>query len=104
MVIVSLSKPLGSPWFKLNYVKGECTFCGFHNIPLCDRKLNLTNTRLVFWQRFEKQFAGKTRDGELKEITCLEHKRINTRMFLAYAAPKICEFVLHNHVDQWKDK
>jgi hypothetical protein len=47
--------------------------------------------------------VGKTRNSEMKEVTWLEHKRTNYRMFLAYAAPKVCDLVLHNHVVQWQD-
>jgi len=95
--------PLGSLWYKISCVKGECTLCGFHRIPLCDKELDPTNPRLVSWQRFEKLMVGKTKDSEMKELTCLEHKRTNPRMFLAYATPKVCDLVLHNHVAQWQD-
>jgi len=47
--------------------------------------------------------VAKMRNNEMKEVTCLEHKRANHRMFLACAAPKVCDLVLHNHVAQWQD-
>jgi len=81
--------PLGSFWYKISCVKGECTLCGFHRILLCDKELDPTNPSLMSLRRFENLMVGKTRNNEMKEVTCLEHKRTNHRMFLAYATPKV---------------
>jgi hypothetical protein len=55
------------------------------------------------WRRFEKVVGGKTREGEMKKVTHLEHKQTNLKMFLAYTTPKTQDFVLHNHVAQWQN-
>jgi len=55
------------------------------------------------WRRFEKVVGGKTREGEMKKVTHLEHKQTNLKMFLAYTTLKTQDFVLHNHVAQWQN-
>jgi hypothetical protein len=42
--------------------------CSLHRISLCDRKLNLANSRLASWKKFEKMMDENTKDGELKEV------------------------------------
>jgi hypothetical protein len=42
-----------------------CSCLGF---LFCDRELNLANSRLISWKRFEKVMDEKTKDGELKEV------------------------------------
>jgi hypothetical protein len=55
------------------------------------------------WRRFEKVPAGKTKEGHLKYVFRLEFKLSNPSAFLAYAKPRIAEFVLHHHVAKWQD-
>lgn len=97
-------KPTGSSWHKLSCLKSECPKCGFNIIPLCDKELDPSSDKLVSWCRFEKMAAGKTKFGEQREVTRLEYKVTSPRQFLAYAKPRILEFVLHNFVAQWQNK
>jgi hypothetical protein len=55
------------------------------------------------WQRFEKVPAGPTKDGSPKYVFRLEFKLSNPSTFLAYAKPRIAEFVVHQHVAKWQD-
>jgi hypothetical protein len=76
---------MGQKWFKLNCVKGFCTQCGIMQLPTCDRKLDPSNHSLVEW----KVLVGKTKEGEVKEVVCLENKLTRPREFLFYATPNI---------------
>ena len=92
-------------WFQLDYVKGICNACGFHQLLLCDQEIDPTNTTtLVLWRKFEKVATGKTREGEPKEVIRLQQQLTTLREFLVYAASEIAEFVLHNHTTLWQDK
>lgn len=48
--------------------------------------------------------AGKTKKGELKRVIRLEYKLTSTRSFLAFAKPKIEQFIIHQFVASWQDK
>jgi hypothetical protein len=98
------SKPDRSEWHSLQCLKGKCMLCGFNNLPICDRELDPENQRQMTWQRFEKVPAGKMKDGKHKFALRLEYKLTSLRVFLAYAKPRIAEFVLHQHVARWQDR
>jgi len=90
-------------FFKLECVQGRCQFCGFHCLPLCEKELQPTMNNIVEWWKFEKVLAGKTRNGEQKEVTSLETKVISPKMFVAYATPKFIYYVMHDQVAKWQD-
>lgn len=47
--------------------------------------------------------AGMTKKGEQRTALRLEYKETNPRAFLAFAKPKIAQFVLHQFVARWQD-
>jgi hypothetical protein len=55
------------------------------------------------WRRFEKAVAGKTKTGETKMVLRLEYKTTKPRAFLAWAVPRIKQFVMHQFVARWQD-
>lgn len=90
---------MGQKWFRLNCVKGLCTQCGIMWLPICDREFDPSNQSLVEW----KAWVGETKEGELKEVVCLENKLTRPREFLFYVIPKIHKFFMHNFVAQWQE-
>jgi len=55
------------------------------------------------WRRFEMIQAGQSKSGDPRTVIRLEYKVTNPRSFLAYAKPKITQFVLHQFVAKWQD-
>jgi hypothetical protein len=94
----------GSDWHALSCIKRECPNCGFHLLPMCEKELDLENNKCFSWRRFEMVSAGKTKKGDLKKIIRLEYKLTTPRFFLAFAKPKIEQFVLHQHTAKWQDE
>jgi hypothetical protein len=82
-------RELGKKWFSLDCVKGHCTHYNIKQLPICDKEFDSSNLSLVKWRAFEKVIAGKTKDGEIKEVVHLETKLISPRKFMLFAAPKI---------------
>jgi hypothetical protein len=93
----------GSEWHNLNCVKELCDNCRIHLLPVCQQELDVANTKLMDWKRFEMVLAGKTRKGEPKKVVRLEYKTTMAREFLEYAAPKLMPFILHQHNARWQD-
>ena len=54
-------KVKGHEWFNLKCLMGNCVKCGVQLLPTCNRELDLGNTILVAWRRFEKVLVGKTK-------------------------------------------
>jgi hypothetical protein len=94
----------GTKWYHMKYVQSECFDCRFQLVPLCNKEVDLDSNIRMSWRRFEKVRAGFTKQGEPKFTICLEYNETNPRQFLAYAAPKVRQFLLHNHVYKWQEK
>jgi hypothetical protein len=73
-------------------------------VPLCDKEVDPNNDIIVSWRRFEKVRAGFTKKGEPKFAIRLEYRETSSRQFLAYAVPKVREFILHNWVYNWQER
>lgn len=96
-------RPDGSDWHSLKCVRGECSRCGFHLIPLCDMEFDAGNQSQLEWRRFEMVTAGVSKEGNPKKVVRLEYKHTKAREFLEYAASKMPTFVLHQHTARWQD-
>ena len=96
-------RPEDSEWHNLKCLRGECTDCGFHLIPLCDKEIDPESSSLLDWRRFEMVEAGVNKKGDPKKVVRLEYKRTSARTFLDHAASKMEQFVLHQHVAKWQD-
>jgi hypothetical protein len=96
-------RSLGSEWHSIRCLRGQCSDCGLHRLPICDKELDPGNNSSVEWRRFEKVNAGKTKSGESKIVLRLEFKSTKPRAFLAWATPKIKQFVLHQFIAKWQD-
>ena len=98
------SLPEGSDWHSIKCLKGQCGECGFFLIPICDREIDPHTSTMMTWRRFEMVSAGsRTKTGEPKQVIRLEYKVTRPREFLEYAAPKMKQFVWHQHVAHWQD-
>lgn len=84
-------------------LKGECPNCGFYKLSICKHELDPKNLGTMNWRRFEPVIARKTKVEEPKTIVQLECKVTNPRAFLAFAKPKIAQFVMHQSVAKWQD-
>jgi len=73
-------------------------------LRLCDKELDPNGDFVVPWRRFEKVRVGVTKQGEPKFAIWLQYRETLARQFLAYAAPKVRQFLLHNHVYKWQER
>ncbi len=74
----------------MDCVKGHCTHYGIKRLLVCDEKFDFSSLSLVEWGTFEKVTIGKTKDGGIKEVVCLETKLITSlRKFLLFPTLKI---------------
>ncbi len=53
------------------------------------------------WKCFQKVPSSETKVGEPKEVTCFINKPTTPQQFLEYVAPKLLDFVMHNHIARW---
>lgn len=91
-------------WHALRCLRDDCNLCGVKLLSFCPCELDLSSEYLVPWRKFEKVFAGQTRDGVTKEVTRLECKLTPAIEFIDFARSKLPDFIMHNFVSKWQER